>query len=126
MCQQIAEGTRWTRCGHFQRHLVVAIVDCNTTRCERSYYHPKGCREPSCARVSHLFRTCSPYDGLLMYSPSRSPPIAPISLRRTRTHVTCVASGCTRTLCPLGRALASPPDAPDRPSDRDSRQSVDP
>ncbi|TRM62044.1 hypothetical protein BD626DRAFT_558256 [Schizophyllum amplum] len=40
MCQQIAEGTRWTRCGHFQRHLVVAIVDCNTMRC----------RESSCAR----------------------------------------------------------------------------
>ncbi|KAJ7831650.1 hypothetical protein B0H13DRAFT_2240535 [Mycena leptocephala] len=51
MCQQMAEGTRWTRWGfHFQRHLVVAIVDCNTTRCERSVYHPRGCRAPTCAK----------------------------------------------------------------------------
>ncbi|KAF7368317.1 hypothetical protein MVEN_00153000 [Mycena venus] len=35
---------------HFQRHLVVAIVDCNTTRCERSVYHPRGCRLPTCAK----------------------------------------------------------------------------
>ncbi|KAF7300030.1 hypothetical protein MKEN_01325700 [Mycena kentingensis (nom. inval.)] len=35
---------------HFQRHLVVAIVDCNTTRCERSVYHPRGCRSTTCAR----------------------------------------------------------------------------
>ncbi|KAJ7208642.1 hypothetical protein GGX14DRAFT_454017 [Mycena pura] len=50
MCRRIAEGTRWTRCGHFQRHMVVAIVDCNTTRCERSVYHHRGCRKPTCAR----------------------------------------------------------------------------
>ncbi|KAF8148248.1 hypothetical protein B0H34DRAFT_737478, partial [Crassisporium funariophilum] len=50
MCQQIAEGTRWTRCGHFQRHLVIAILDCNTTRCERSCYHPRACRQPTCAK----------------------------------------------------------------------------
>ncbi|KAJ7192890.1 hypothetical protein GGX14DRAFT_537681 [Mycena pura] len=50
MCQRIAEGTRWTRCGHFQRHLVVAIVDCNTRHCERSVYHKRGCRLPTCAR----------------------------------------------------------------------------
>ncbi|THU99590.1 hypothetical protein K435DRAFT_818520 [Dendrothele bispora CBS 962.96] len=48
MCQQIAEGTRWTRCNHFQRHLVVAILDCNNPRCSRSYVHPTGCRDRSC------------------------------------------------------------------------------
>ncbi|KDR77598.1 hypothetical protein GALMADRAFT_267006 [Galerina marginata CBS 339.88] len=50
MCQQIAEGTRWTKCGHFQRHLVVAILDCNATNCERSYFHANGCRQQTCAK----------------------------------------------------------------------------
>ncbi|KAJ7288666.1 hypothetical protein C8J57DRAFT_1445875 [Mycena rebaudengoi] len=50
MCQQISQGTRWSRCGHFQRHLVTAILDCNSTRCERSYYHPPNCRLPTCAK----------------------------------------------------------------------------
>ncbi|KAJ7590210.1 hypothetical protein C8J56DRAFT_589750 [Mycena floridula] len=51
MCQQVAEGTRWTRCGHFQRHMVVAIADCNSSRCEKSYYHPPTCRQPSCHKT---------------------------------------------------------------------------
>ncbi|KAF9490587.1 hypothetical protein BDN71DRAFT_1422575 [Pleurotus eryngii] len=50
MCQQISEGTRWTLCGHFQRHLVVAIMDCNSPRCERSYLHALGCRQPTCLK----------------------------------------------------------------------------
>ncbi|KAF9220518.1 hypothetical protein BS17DRAFT_739278 [Gyrodon lividus] len=49
MCRQIAEGTRWLKCGHFQRHLVVAIMDCDSTRCERSYRHPPNCRQLNCA-----------------------------------------------------------------------------
>ncbi|EPQ54883.1 hypothetical protein GLOTRDRAFT_42660 [Gloeophyllum trabeum ATCC 11539] len=67
MCQQVAyvalpapthsrqltsilssEGTRWTKCGHFQRHLVVAIMDCSSSRCERSLRHPSTCRSQSC------------------------------------------------------------------------------
>lgn len=36
---------------HFQRHLVVAIMDCNSSHCERSVLHPKGCRDSSCIRV---------------------------------------------------------------------------
>ncbi|KIY71728.1 hypothetical protein CYLTODRAFT_389929 [Cylindrobasidium torrendii FP15055 ss-10] len=48
MCQQMAEGTRWTKCMHFQRHLVVAIVDCSLKTCSRSLQHPKGCRDPGC------------------------------------------------------------------------------
>lgn len=36
---------------HFQRHLVVAIMDCNSSRCERSVLHPKGCRDSNCTRV---------------------------------------------------------------------------
>ncbi|KAG2010514.1 hypothetical protein CC2G_013331 [Coprinopsis cinerea AmutBmut pab1-1] len=51
MCQQIAEGTRWSRCGHFQRHLVVAIYDCNSTQCEKSYIHPRHCRQPTCIKL---------------------------------------------------------------------------
>ncbi|KAH7913369.1 hypothetical protein BJ138DRAFT_1146290 [Hygrophoropsis aurantiaca] len=50
MCRQIAEGTRWTRCMHFQRHMVVAIMDCNSSRCERSYLHPPTCRQPNCIK----------------------------------------------------------------------------
>ncbi|KAH9889885.1 hypothetical protein C8Q73DRAFT_705793 [Cubamyces lactineus] len=50
MCRRIAEGTRWSKCGHFQRHLVVAIMDCNSTKCERSYLHPRGCRDPTCLK----------------------------------------------------------------------------
>ncbi|KAJ7245335.1 hypothetical protein C8J57DRAFT_1438339 [Mycena rebaudengoi] len=41
MCQQMAI---------FNATLVVAILDCNTTRCERSVYHPPGCRLPTCAK----------------------------------------------------------------------------
>ncbi|KAI0738854.1 hypothetical protein C8Q80DRAFT_1202434 [Daedaleopsis nitida] len=54
MCQRIAEGTRWSKCGHFQRHLVVAIMDCNSHKCERSYLHPKGCRDAACIKVRLL------------------------------------------------------------------------
>ena len=39
---------------HFQRHLVVAIMDCNSYKCERSYLHSKNCRDPGCIKV----RTC--------------------------------------------------------------------
>lgn len=35
---------------HFQRHLVVAIMDCNSYKCERSYLHPKTCRDPGCIK----------------------------------------------------------------------------
>ncbi|KAF9465784.1 hypothetical protein BDZ94DRAFT_304248 [Collybia nuda] len=48
MCRRIAEGTRWTRCGHFQRHLVIAIMDCNSYRCSLSYFHPPECRSTNC------------------------------------------------------------------------------
>ncbi|KAH8822592.1 hypothetical protein DL96DRAFT_298424 [Flagelloscypha sp. PMI_526] len=56
MCQQVApgfflrEGTRWTKCNHFQRHLVVAIMDCNSRRCERSLQHSRTCRDPGCTK----------------------------------------------------------------------------
>ncbi|PCH40449.1 hypothetical protein WOLCODRAFT_88715 [Wolfiporia cocos MD-104 SS10] len=50
MCRRIAEGTRWSKCGHFQRHLVVAIMDCNSSRCERSILHPKSCKDPECIK----------------------------------------------------------------------------
>lgn len=36
---------------HFQRHLVIAIVDCNSKHCERSIYHPRQCRELTCVKV---------------------------------------------------------------------------
>ena len=39
---------------HFQRHLVIAIVDCNSMHCERSVYHPRNCRAPTCAKASHF------------------------------------------------------------------------
>ncbi|KAF6759195.1 hypothetical protein DFP72DRAFT_150035 [Ephemerocybe angulata] len=51
MCQRIAEGTRWTTCGHFQRHLVKAIVDCQSSRCENSYRHTPGCRDHRCIKT---------------------------------------------------------------------------
>ncbi|KAG8214814.1 hypothetical protein J3R82DRAFT_9960, partial [Butyriboletus roseoflavus] len=35
---------------HFQRHLVVAIMDCDSARCERSYRHPPNCRHPNCTK----------------------------------------------------------------------------
>src|SRR6266702_3862453 len=68
----LSEGTRWSRCGvrllcllcafsphdylflfyqHFQRHLVVAIMDCNSSKCEYSIFHQKGCRDPGCLKV---------------------------------------------------------------------------
>ncbi|RDB15182.1 hypothetical protein Hypma_004811 [Hypsizygus marmoreus] len=52
MCRRIAEGTRWTRCGHFQRHMIIAIMDCNSYRCERSYFHPPECRPPHCRCIN--------------------------------------------------------------------------
>ncbi|KAF9559721.1 hypothetical protein CPC08DRAFT_736071 [Agrocybe pediades] len=48
MCRRIAEGTRWSKCGHFQRHIVTTIIDCTAINCERSYYHPKDCRLRTC------------------------------------------------------------------------------
>ncbi|KAJ6620113.1 hypothetical protein B0H10DRAFT_1792522, partial [Mycena sp. CBHHK59/15] len=45
-----SQGTRWSRCVHFQRHLVTAILDCNSSRCERSYQYPPNCRLPTCLR----------------------------------------------------------------------------
>ncbi|OCH87931.1 hypothetical protein OBBRIDRAFT_813895 [Obba rivulosa] len=50
MCRRIAEGTRWSKCGHFQRHMIIAIMDCNSSHCERSILHPRGCRDPGCER----------------------------------------------------------------------------
>ncbi|KJA16312.1 hypothetical protein HYPSUDRAFT_207184 [Hypholoma sublateritium FD-334 SS-4] len=48
MCQQVAKGTRWGKCGHFQRHLVVAVMDCCQTNCERSCNHPPRCPLRTC------------------------------------------------------------------------------
>ncbi|KIJ60306.1 hypothetical protein HYDPIDRAFT_161203 [Hydnomerulius pinastri MD-312] len=50
MCNQLAEGTRWLKCGHFQRHFVAAIVDCDSSRCERSIRHSPSCRQPNCTK----------------------------------------------------------------------------
>ncbi|KNZ80310.1 hypothetical protein J132_06380, partial [Termitomyces sp. J132] len=33
---------------HFQRHMIVAIMDCNSYRCSLSHFHPPECRPPSC------------------------------------------------------------------------------
>ncbi|KAJ7195952.1 hypothetical protein GGX14DRAFT_674212, partial [Mycena pura] len=52
MCQRMAQGTRWSRCGHFQRHLITAIVDCSSSHCEKSLQHPRNCRLTSCTRAS--------------------------------------------------------------------------
>ncbi|KAF9234686.1 hypothetical protein BU15DRAFT_52285, partial [Melanogaster broomeanus] len=43
-----SQGTVWLKCGHFQRHLVIAIEDCNSNRCQKSYRHPPNCRQPNC------------------------------------------------------------------------------
>ncbi|CAK5270079.1 unnamed protein product [Mycena citricolor] len=72
MCRRIAQGTRWTRCNvhpdlsslfrrfrmftaissqHFQRHMIVAIVDCNDARCEKSIQHRGRCVSRDCIRV---------------------------------------------------------------------------
>lgn len=37
---------------HFQRHMVIAIVDCHLTRCARSIYHPRNCQESTCIQAS--------------------------------------------------------------------------
>ena len=37
---------------HFQRHGIVAIMDCDSSHCERSIRHPKGCRNSQCQPVS--------------------------------------------------------------------------
>ncbi|GJE92587.1 hypothetical protein PsYK624_087420 [Phanerochaete sordida] len=50
MCRRIAEGTRWSKCGHFQRHMVAAIMDCDSPKCERSLKHHKGCRDATCIK----------------------------------------------------------------------------
>jgi hypothetical protein len=52
------EGIRWSRCGHFQRSMVVAIFDCNSHRCERSIRHPKtcDCKAAGCKRVRSISR----------------------------------------------------------------------
>lgn len=65
-----SEGTRWLKCGvqvslssardcssdrpvqHFQRHDIVLIKDCFSTRCSKSIQHPKGCQDRACIPVS--------------------------------------------------------------------------
>lgn len=37
---------------HFQRHGIAAIMDCNSSHCERSILHPRNCKDPSCQKVS--------------------------------------------------------------------------
>lgn len=37
---------------HFQRHMVAAIVDCDSSKCERSLKHNKSCRDAACIKVS--------------------------------------------------------------------------
>ncbi|KAK0430722.1 hypothetical protein EV421DRAFT_1856867 [Armillaria borealis] len=54
MCQRMADGTRWLKCMHFQRHMITAIVDCNSRRCTRSLRHPRECRQPTCLQVRVL------------------------------------------------------------------------
>jgi len=44
---------------HFQRHLVVAIMDCNSSRCEYSIFHQKGCRDPGCLKVRSSYSALS-------------------------------------------------------------------
>ncbi|KAK0460071.1 uncharacterized protein EV420DRAFT_1619997 [Desarmillaria tabescens] len=54
MCQRMADGTRWLKCMHFQRHMITAIVDCNSRRCTRSLRHPRECRQPTCLQVRNF------------------------------------------------------------------------
>lgn len=69
-----SEGTRWARCGvgaisglitdlyllkpiqHFQRHLVTAILDCNSSSCEKSMLHHRGCRDARCVKVRRPYQ----------------------------------------------------------------------
>ena len=42
---------------HFQRHMILAIMDCNSSHCEKSIQHTKGCRDHSrCIQVRHPSR----------------------------------------------------------------------
>ncbi|TFL01187.1 hypothetical protein BDV98DRAFT_507850 [Pterulicium gracile] len=45
------DGTRWARCGHFQRHMINAIVDCSSSRCTKSLRHPRTCQDPHCIQI---------------------------------------------------------------------------
>lgn len=48
---------------HFQRHGIVAIMDCNSSHCERSILHPRNCKDPVCQKVSgRLAMACTPTD----------------------------------------------------------------
>ncbi|KAJ7049176.1 hypothetical protein C8F01DRAFT_997474, partial [Mycena amicta] len=65
-----SEGTRWTRCGHFQPAKIIMIVDCHKFHCERSQLHSRGCTARTCSktfgpqieqdveRVNDLCRAC--------------------------------------------------------------------
>ncbi|KAJ7049347.1 hypothetical protein C8F01DRAFT_1002506, partial [Mycena amicta] len=44
------DGTRWTRCGHFQRHFITAIQDCMSRNCAKSQMHSPSCRRTTCVR----------------------------------------------------------------------------
>lgn len=37
---------------HFQRHGIAAIMDCNSSHCERSIQHPRNCKDPGCQKAS--------------------------------------------------------------------------
>lgn len=50
MCRRIAQGRRFSRCGHFLRLNVSAVVDCQNRMCEHSICHPKTCKRDTCIR----------------------------------------------------------------------------
>lgn len=66
---------------HFQRHLIVAIMDCNSSRCEYSIFHQKGCRDPGCIKVRsaplYSLRLVLPTKTLWLFPspPSSLPPL---------------------------------------------------
>jgi hypothetical protein len=71
---------------HFQRHLIVAIMDCNSSRCEYSIFHQKGCRDPNCIKV-RSYRSL-PRTTVQSFQPpplvhTHSAPEPPLSLHRT-------------------------------------------
>lgn len=39
--------------------MVVAIFDCNSSKCEKSYLHPASCRSPDCVKVIIYIYPCS-------------------------------------------------------------------
>ena len=73
--------------------MIAAIVDCNSSKCENSYLHPKGCRDPHCVKVRHTYLHHGIFNNINIFRSTMVPKYKKIS-----TMSTSIVSNAERPL----------------------------